>query len=106
MYQDESSRMVKVPPLPCHSWLLLWTPGTPKHGFEPGRLHAFPNPYPTITLTLTLTLTRTDPGHAKMKNGILLRTPAPGNHSEGTELWRWGWRSGTMRSLGNDEVRA
>ena len=46
----------------------------------------------------------TDPGHAKMKNGILLRTPAPGNHSEGTELWRWGWRSGTMRSLGNDEV--
>ena len=48
---------------------------------------------------------KSDPGHEKMKNGILLRQPAAGNHSEGTEEWRWGWRTRSLRSLSVDDVQ-
>ena len=45
-----------------------------------------------------------DPSRTRMKNSILLRTPAPGNTTDGAELWRWGWRSGTMRNLNHDDI--
>ena len=45
-----------------------------------------------------------DPSRTRMKNSILLRTPAPGNSTDGAELWRWGWRSGTMRNLNHDDI--